>query len=421
MSSYLKVMRSFSPGVKFYTLALGAIGFAYFGMASVLVNLYLLRLGFSMETIGQVNGAGMLAWAVFALPASALGRKLGLRKVVVAGNLVIALGYVLLLQTTLLSEAIKIPWLFASTILIWIGAAAITVNGAPLLSSASRRMNAGMPLPSATRCQQSWPSWEAWRQDCCPAGSADWAGRTLETAGAYGAVLWLVPVFFILAGFFYRRITPVEQEASQEGHVAASTVPMFIFLFIGVVVFFMTASEGGVRAFFNMYLDNDLAMTTSQIGVLFALAGILPVFGSLVMPLLAARFGPMIMLSITTLFMGVSLAFIGRFPLPLAAASGFIVFLFLSALGGITRIVLSQEIVAPRWRGATSAIVIIGLALGWGSMALVGSAIIEKVGFSGLMYLSAGSALVSTALVWAYLLARRVRQVPVPVASGEGD
>ncbi len=421
MTSYLKVIRSFSPGVKYYTLALGAIGFAYFGMASVLVNLYLLRLGFNMETIGQVNGAGMLAWAIFALPASALGRKLGLRKVVVAGNLVIALGYILLLQTTLLSEAIKIPWLFAATILIWIGAAAITVNGAPLLSSASRPDERRHAFAVSNAVSAVLAILGSLAVGLLPGWISRLGGTNLETAGSYGAVLWLVPVFFILAGFFYRRITPVEQEATQEGRGAASTVPILIFLFIGVVVFFMTASEGGVRAFFNMYLDSDLAMTTSQIGVLFALAGILPIFGSLVMPLLAARFGPMITLSITTLFMGISLAFIGRFPLPLAAASGFIVFTFLSALGSITRVVLSQEIVAPRWRGATSAIVIIGLALGWGSMALVGSAIIEKVGFSGLMYLSAGSALVSTALVWAYLLAQRVRPVPLPAASGEGD
>jgi len=175
----------------------------------------------------------------------------------------------------------------------------------------------------------------------------------------------------------------------------------------------MTASEGGIRAFFNMYLDSDLGASTAQIGSLFAFAGILPIVGSLVMPLLAARFGLAATLGLTSLFMAASLVFMGRFNILLAASLSFITYNFLSALGGTTRGILSQEIVAPRWRGATSAILILGMALGWASMALVGSAVIGLVGFSGLMYLSAASALVSAMLIAGYLYLKR----PKPAAT----
>jgi predicted MFS family arabinose efflux permease len=414
MAQYLKVVRSFSPSVRYYILALGAVGFAFFGVASVVNNLYLLRLGFSQELIGQVTGVGMLAWAAAALPASFLGRRLGLRHVVVAGVLIIATGYALLLLVNRLPETWKVTWLFGTSILVWSGAALTTVNGLPLLASASHpdeRRHAFAVANAVSAISAILGSLVA---GFIPGWIANLTATTLQQPSPYQAAFWLVPVFFVVAAIFYSRITPREQEEIPETeHQAAGKVPLSIFLFFGVVVFFMTASEGGIRAFFNMYLDSDLGASTAQIGSLFAFAGILPIVGSLVMPLLAARFGLAATLGLTSLFMAASLVFMGRFNILLAASLSFITYNFLSALGGTTRGILSQEIVAPRWRGATSAILILGMALGWASMALVGSAVIGLVGFSGLMYLSAASALVSAMLIAGYLYLKR----PKPAAT----
>jgi hypothetical protein len=91
-------------------------------------------------------------------------------------------------------------------------------------------------------------------------------------------------------------------------------------------------------------------------------------------------------------------------------------FNLIAALAGSIRSVLSQEIVAPRWRGATSAFLFLGLALGWGSMVLLGSAIIGMIHFSGLMYISALSGLLSVALIFAYVRLRSARTL-APVHS----
>lgn len=38
MANYLRIIRGFSPSVRFYILANAAIGFAYFGIANVIYN-----------------------------------------------------------------------------------------------------------------------------------------------------------------------------------------------------------------------------------------------------------------------------------------------------------------------------------------------------------------------------------------------
>jgi predicted MFS family arabinose efflux permease len=236
-----------------------------------------------------------------------------------------------------------------------------------------------------------------------PAQIASLTGVAPENPGPYRLTLWLAPIFFALAAFFFSRMRPSELTESKSEKLTTSKAPLLIFLFFGVIIFFQTASEGAVRAFFNVYLDNNLGMPIAQIGSLFALAGLLPIFGSLLMPLLVARAGSGGAFVLTGLGSAFILVLLGLIPHPLAAAFGFAAFNLIASLIGAVRGILSQEIVQPLWRTATSAILIMGLAFGWASMALLGSVLIEIIKFSGLMVLSAGCALVSISLLYAYL------------------
>ena len=102
----------------------------------------------------------------------------------------------------------------------------------------------------------------------------------------------------------------------------------------------------------------------------------------------------------------------------LAAAVGFSFLSLLGSIGAGVRGLLSQEIVQPRWRTATSAILILGLALGWASMTLLGSLVIGRWHFSGLMYISAVSALLSMVLILVYLRQNKAR-TPAQAAAVE--
>ena len=67
----------FNRDVRLYLVTAGLVGFCWIGIYLVLFNLYLLRLGYGPEFIGTVNAAGSLAYAVFSLPAGALGGRWG--------------------------------------------------------------------------------------------------------------------------------------------------------------------------------------------------------------------------------------------------------------------------------------------------------------------------------------------------------
>ena len=402
MANYLKIVRGFSPTVRFYILANAAVGFAYFGIANVIYNIYLLRLGYDLALIGRVNGVGLLNWALMALPASLIGRRFGLRRVMMFGSLVITLGYVLFLLIDLIPANDRISWLFATSSLVWIGAAMVTVNGLPFLFSVTRveaRRHALAMTNAATAFMAVLGSLVA---GFLPGWVAALTHTSLEQAFPYWLTFWLTPVFFVSSIYFFWRMIPAEVDDNSSETWQGAPVPLSIFLFFGVVIFLQTASEGGVRAFFNAYLDADLGVSTAHIGALYGLAGLLPIIGALVMPPMVNRLGSGKALGVTALGMAAVLTLLGTFQNILAAALGFILFNILAALAGPIRGVLSQEIVAPRWRGATSAILILGLALGWASMALIGSAIIGVIHFGGLMVLSALSGLLSAGLILAY-------------------
>jgi hypothetical protein len=413
MASYLRIMRGFSPSVRFYIVANACVGFAYFGIFTVLYNLFLLRLGYSLVVIGQVNGVGLLCWAMLALPASVLGRQMGLRNTLVAGSMIIAAGYVLFLQVEWLPESVRLAWLFVTTILVWAGAALLTVNGLPYLAGITQTAERSHAMALSNAVSSMVVVVGSLMAGLLPTWIAGMTGAAPGDPAPYRLTLWLAPFFFVLAAFFFSRMKPVELVESKSENRPASKAPMLVFIFFGVIIFFQTASEGGVRAFFNVYLDESLGVSVAQIGMLFAVAGLLPIFGSLLMPPLVKRAGSGGAFVLAGLGSAVCLILIGIFPHPLTAALGFAGFNLVASLLGVVRGLLSQEIVQPLWRTATSAILVMGLAFGWATMALLGSVLIEILEFSGLMYLSAASALLSISLLYAYLRRNPINQAVV--------
>ena len=68
------VLRAFKGGTRMFLLVCALDAFGYFGIQGVLLNLYLLRLGFGSPFIGLLIASGQCIWAITALPAGAIGR-----------------------------------------------------------------------------------------------------------------------------------------------------------------------------------------------------------------------------------------------------------------------------------------------------------------------------------------------------------
>ena len=78
-SHYLQTLRLFHRDIRLFLVSAAVVGLAWDGVRAVVLNLYLLRLGYGPEFIGVVNSAGALVFALSCLPArwAAAGRAAG--------------------------------------------------------------------------------------------------------------------------------------------------------------------------------------------------------------------------------------------------------------------------------------------------------------------------------------------------------
>ncbi|MDQ5850840.1 MAG: hypothetical protein M3380_01985, partial [Chloroflexota bacterium] len=116
------MLRHFTRPVRLYLVSSALFGFTIFGgIYSLLLNLYLLRLGYGAAFVGIVNAAGMLALALFALPAGLLGTRWGSRRALLAGLCLILTGLGPLPLAELLPAPVRAAWLLGTYMLAWLG------------------------------------------------------------------------------------------------------------------------------------------------------------------------------------------------------------------------------------------------------------------------------------------------------------
>src|SRR5690606_16661039 len=133
MLAYLSALRLLNRDIRFLLGMWALTAFAYFGIQGVLLNLYLLRLGYGPEFIGLLIGSGQLVWAAFALPAGMIGQRLGLRTALLAAHPLLAIGGGGILWAEHLPAAWQTAGLMAAWTVMWLGASLMTVNATPYM------------------------------------------------------------------------------------------------------------------------------------------------------------------------------------------------------------------------------------------------------------------------------------------------
>jgi MFS family permease len=413
MLSDWRILRTFNGSIRRYLIVWALLSFGYFGIQSVLLNLYLLRLGFGPAFIGMLTASGQLIWAVAALPAGAVGRRVGLRAALIAGSAFLALAMGALLLVEALPRAVWTIWLFGSWALLWVGAAFTTVNSTPYLMqmSAPEERNHAFVAQGAVMALAGFAGSMA--AGVLPQLLVSGLGGSLDQPAPYRYALWLVPLLYVVCIAVWAGARPVRlvTEAATDDPVAR---PIGLFVFFGLVVFLQTAGEGAVRTFFNVYLDGDLGVSTAWIGTIFGLSQLLSLAIALIAPQLLRRWGAARILTASIVGIGVTMAPLALFPHWLPATLGYMGMMIALAVNGPARNIFSQEIVAPRWRTTTSATTTLGLALGWSSAAAAGGYMSAEAGFRGLFLVSAVLAFAAAALLlgYAYVRSKRVWTAP---------
>jgi MFS family permease len=273
---------------------------------SLLYNLYLTRLGFQEDFIGQIVGLAPIASGIFAFPTGYISDRIGRRPFLLATAGVMATTQIGL--ATLSDPAT----LLVLSFLAGLSGAFLWVNHVPFLSENARPERRAqaiaiwMSIQAVTRMVVS-----------LVAGSLpDMMGRLTDTPtdlpdtyryalylGAGLCLIAIVPLFGIESG--------VRKPQATDEPESDAPFPTRIFVAFSVISICRGASMGFSFPFFNVFLQQDLGTSTSLIGVIFFVAQIVTVPATVLAPAMARRLGAVCTIVPCRVVGSVSLAFLG--------------------------------------------------------------------------------------------------------------
>lgn len=397
------------PSLRRLLVVWALLGFSYFGIQTVLQNLYLLRLGYGTEFIGVLIGSGQVLWAVCALPAGYVGRRFGLRRAILAGWILSGLGNSLVVFVEFVPPEWRMPWLFFWWGLSWVGAALNSVNNIPYVMAVASPEERNYAFAAQQGIQSLMAFVGSLVAGLLPGTIAAVVGPG-DSLAPFRYTLWLVPLGYALIVLVIVGIEPAAEPVHQQRSANADKAPLGLFALFVIVVFLQTTGDGSLRAFFNVYLDRGLGVSTAQIGSVMGLAQLLPVIGAILAPRVLSALGPARAYGAAALAGGLFIVVVALVPNWLVAAAAYTGAMTVFSIAGPARNVFSQQLVVPRWRTTSAALSTIGLATGWAATAMAGGYAIAMVGFPGLFGASALLAATSAMTTLLYLR-HRVQRV----------
>jgi predicted MFS family arabinose efflux permease len=166
------------------------------------------------------------------------------------------------------------------------------------------------------------------------------------------------------------------------------------------ISFLRVMGEAVPRIFFNVYLDAELRMPADQIGALVGAGRLLAVPASLLMPVLASRWGNGRTVVLGALGVAVSLLPVSLIPHWSAAGLGYMSLTALAAIARSAFIVFCMESVAPRWQGTVSALTTMAASVSRTTTSLGAGFAVDLVGYRGTFLAGAGVTAAGAALFW---------------------
>jgi MFS family permease len=421
LSAYLNKLRSFSRNAWLYLITFALWG-AFFGIQGVVLNLYLMRLGYGPEYVGWVNGLGRLVMGLCSLPAGALGGRMGVRRAILVGMLLGVVGFGLLPMAEFIPPALQQGWVLATSSVGWLGGALWFVNGRPFLMGATRGderhhvfsvSQALLPLAGVVGSMVA---------GLLPATFGRVLGVSLEQPEAYRYPLFLAAVLLLPGVPVLAATREVSSEEAltkkEQQKIAGAGAAPYVLIAVLSLVTLLRATRVETTLF-TVYLDSGLRVSPSLIGVLMAVGKGLAAPAIFFAPLLIERWGQSRTILWGTIGMALCLLLLALVPHWGAAGLSYV---GLTALGLIVRpafTVYSQESVPPGARALMSGATTMAGGLSSSGMALGGGYLIAAWGFPSL-FVTAAALTVGGALVLAVgLRAPRETEICGPNATGQ--
>ena len=375
------------------------------GIPAVVLNLYLLRLGYGPEFIGMFNGMSSLGFALSCLPAGALGMRWGSRRAMSMGLILTMLSYFLLP----LAEALPLfrgVWLVATRLLVGFGMALFFVNARPfVMALAHPRMRGHIfSLRAALRPLGGFAG--SLIAGFLPGVFAQIYHITLDHPLPYRMPILLSP-FLLLPALMAigrtRGVSPQKRSWKMErSDVNMEKLPLATIGLVAFLSLFRGVGRGSVGAFFNVYLDTTLNVSTATIGSIKAAGQIVGIFLALLTPFFISRLGNEKSYLLGFLATTLSLMLIALVPRWAVAGMGAIGVNALSAVTVPTFSIYQMEAVNTSWRSTMSGATSMAIGISRSLIALGGGFIVAAMGHRALFTMSTGLMLVGVLCFWLF-------------------
>lgn len=408
----LQPLSLLSRPVRLFLLTAFLVGFAFDGgIYTVLLNLFLLRLGYGPEAVGQVNAVGLLVFALAALPAGLLTNRWGSRRMMMLGLVTLSIGGMTFPLMEFVPQAWQLTGLFLCISVMYAGLAAYFVNSSPFLMAATGPAERNLAFSAQVAILLLAAFGGSFVGGLLPGLTAQIGGWGVDQAAAYryplfAAGLLVLPAYALLAGL----PKPVASSRGSRPPIRPRipslkqmiALPLILTAMLVIVRFLQVGSIATTVTFFNVYLDEALTMPPSSIGILAALGRLMAVPAVLITPSMARRWGNYRLIIAFSLLTALSLLPIVFIPHWAAAGLTFMGVISLSSMRYTTFIVFSLELVRPDQQGALAGIGETAGGLSFAAMAFLGGYIITGLGYPPLFLFALALTLTGTLLFWLY-------------------
>jgi MFS family permease len=391
LDAYVRDLRSFDRNVRLYLISGALVGFTTAGgIYTVLLNLYILRLGYGFELVGMVNAAGAIAYALFCLPAGAMGKRFGTRRVMLFGMVLITVGNGMLPLAEFVAESWRAHWLVLARVPRAIGFAMYLVNAAPFLIAATDRARRHRVFSVQAALQPLAAVAGSVAGGLLPGLFALSLGVDLDQPAPYRYPLILATILLIPAIGALMATREVDPPTgSAPAAAGAAPIPIGAVICVAVVAFLVTVGVAVVQTFFNVYMDDGLQQSTALIGLLSAAAQLVSGVAALASPFMTARWGKGPAIAATSVAMAVFLLPMAFIPSWVAVGIGCIGVFAMGAMRFSVFTVFQQEMVPDRWRPTISGATAMATGLSYAAVALGGGYLIPAYGYGAVFTLSA--------------------------------
>ena len=394
------------------------VGICQMGILSVIQNLFLLRLGYGMETIGVLTSLGSITVAALGLPIGFASVRLGSRRCFILAFGMATVGTLFLPFALVAYEPFRIFLLGVSRIVVFVGGTFFLVNVSPVLASVTIPKNRNLAFAINGAAGSAGGILGSILGGVLPIAFSVFAGKNLTSPHpfAYTAVIAGVLYFaFFIVAFGLRKSG---QERNGHRDVEQGKAPLAIVVMASV--HFLIGTGFGTASLFTVFLDSTLHMSTSGIGFLLSASSIASLLSVALMPFIASRLGKSRTVLVSILCMSLGMGIVGSSFDWIAVSLGWMILAAFNAVMSPALSVYIMELVPDRWRSLMSGAANSAYYIGNGISAMGGGFFVARVGFRG-YYLTGACVLLAALLLFrGFLLTRGSRGQGLPAAIEPG-